>query len=119
MSIKLALAVVGLMCALASRADAHAFLVRSDPAVGAALSAGPKMLRLEFSEPIELVLSGIDLVNRSGAPIMAGKPRFADATKKVLAVDLTELPPGSYRVRWHVVSIDTHRTEGDFTFSLQ
>jgi len=31
---------------------------------------------------------------------------------------LPQLKPGRYRVRWHVVSVDTHRTEGSFEFSV-
>nr|WP_280113455.1 copper resistance protein CopC [Methylobacterium nodulans] len=29
------------------------------------------------------------------------------------------LPPGIYRVTWHVVSVDTHRTQGSFTFEIR
>jgi copper resistance protein C len=28
------------------------------------------------------------------------------------------LPPGTYKVTWHVVSVDTHTTEGTFTFRI-
>jgi len=28
------------------------------------------------------------------------------------------LAPGRYRVKWHVLSVDTHVTEGDFTFTV-
>ncbi len=26
--------------------------------------------------------------------------------------------PGAYHVRWHAVSVDTHKTEGNFTFTV-
>ncbi|HYM18824.1 MAG TPA: copper resistance CopC family protein [Micropepsaceae bacterium] len=104
--------------AFATHANAHAFLVRSDPAVGTTVGAAPKMLRLEFSEGLELPFCGVDVTGSSGA-LKVGKPRFADATDKVLAVDLPALQPGNYQVKWHVVSADTHRTEGDFSFSLK
>jgi hypothetical protein len=29
------------------------------------------------------------------------------------------LLPGAYRVHWHVVSVDTHMTEGDFSFTVK
>jgi methionine-rich copper-binding protein CopC len=32
---------------------------------------------------------------------------------------LPPLAPGRYRVRWHVVSVDTHRTEGEYSFSVE
>jgi hypothetical protein len=28
------------------------------------------------------------------------------------------LPAGTYTVKWHVLSVDTHTTEGDFTFHV-
>jgi len=32
---------------------------------------------------------------------------------------LPPLPAGTYRVKWHVVSVDTHRTQGDFKFTVK
>jgi hypothetical protein len=32
---------------------------------------------------------------------------------------LDALPAGAYRVHWHVVSVDTHMTEGDFSFTVR
>jgi methionine-rich copper-binding protein CopC len=45
--------------------------------------------------------------------------RFADDGHKVLLANLPMLGPGVYRVKWHVVSVDTHRTEGDFNFTVK
>jgi methionine-rich copper-binding protein CopC len=28
------------------------------------------------------------------------------------------LSPGTYRVHWHVLSVDTHKTEGSFSFRV-
>jgi methionine-rich copper-binding protein CopC len=36
----------------------------------------------------------------------------------VLHVGLKPLPPGTYRVHWRVLSVDTHTTEGSFTFQV-
>jgi methionine-rich copper-binding protein CopC len=104
---------------LATGAQAHAFLVRSEPAVGRILSAAPAALRLEFSEPLELSFSGVEILAGSGSAMTLGKPHFADGANKTLVVDLPALPPGKYQVHWHVVSVDTHRTEGDFAFVLK
>jgi hypothetical protein len=35
-----------------------------------------------------------------------------------LRVPLKTLPPGTYKVIWRVLSVDTHRTQGDFTFRV-
>jgi methionine-rich copper-binding protein CopC len=103
---------------IAGDAQAHAFLLKSDPAVGATLAA-PKTLRLEFSEGVEIALSGAEVARASGGAIATEKPRYDGSNRKVLLTDLPMLSPGAYRVTWHVVSVDTHRTEGDFTFSVK
>ena len=103
---------------IGSDADAHAFLLKSDPPVGATVTA-PKTLRLEFSEAVELAFSGIDVANGSGGAVAAQNVRLNSNDHKVLMADLPPLSPGAYRVKWHVVSVDTHRTEGDFAFNVK
>jgi len=99
-------------------ASAHAFLVKSDPTVGS-VATRPATLSLEFSEAIELPFSGVDVLSASRTPITMEKFHFADEGHKVLVAALPVLSPGAYRVRWHVVSVDTHRTEGEFTFTVK
>jgi methionine-rich copper-binding protein CopC len=120
MTMKHLLSLTALLCALVMGrdADAHAFLVKSDPAVGATVAA-PKTLRLEFSEALELAFSGIDVTNGSGGAVPARNVRLDSNDRKVLLADVPLLPPGAYRVKWHVISVDTHRTEGDFAFSVK
>ena len=103
---------------IGSDADAHAFLVKSDPAVGATVAA-PRTLRLEFSEAVELAFSGIDVAKESGGAVPTQNVRLNGNDHKVLMADLPPLSAGAYRVKWHVVSVDTHRTEGDFAFSVK
>ena len=104
--------------ALVTQADAHAFLVKSSPSVGSTVKAGVSELRLEFSEPVELAFSGVELANASGAPVPLASFGFGDSTHRILAGKVSNLMPGSYVVKWHVVSTDTHRTEGSFTFRV-
>ena len=106
------------LAVMANRVEAHAFLVKSDPAVGSAATK-PATLRLEFSEAIELGFSGMELLNASGVPVALNAIRFADEGHKVLVANLPMLAPGIYRVKWHVVSVDTHRTEGEFRFTAK
>ena len=116
MSLRNALLIVALLAT--QDAHAHAFLLQSKPAVGS-VTAGPGSLSLEFSEAIELSFSGIDVSNSAGEAIPIEQFRFADDGHKVLVAALPTLAPGAYHVRWHVVSADTHRTEGDFTFTVK
>jgi methionine-rich copper-binding protein CopC len=34
-------------------------------------------------------------------------------------VNLPAIPPGRYTVRWGVLAVDGHRTEGDYIFALK
>jgi len=106
------------LLAIHGRADAHAFLLKSEPVVGA-VTVSPKTIRLEFSEGVELLFSGIEVDGAAGAAVKTAAVHYDGANRKFLLADLPPLPPGSYRVKWHVVSVDTHRTEGDFSFTLK
>jgi copper resistance protein C len=103
---------------MGSDADAHAFLLKSDPSVGATVAA-PKTLRLEFSEAVEFAFSGIEVAKGSGGAVPTQNVRLNGNDHKVLLADLPPLSAGAYRVKWHVVSVDTHRTEGDFVFRVK
>ncbi len=108
-------AVVAVVTALAPvSALAHAHLDHASPAVGSTGPA-PKALTLWFTEALEPAFSTVEVRNAQGASVEAGKPA---ATGTELRVPLKALPPGTYKVIWRVLSVDTHRTQGDFTFSV-
>jgi len=47
-----------------------------------------------------------------------GPAQVDAASRTLLRVPLKPLAPGTYRVKWRVLSVDTHVTEGDFTFRV-
>src|SRR3954465_15932635 len=53
----------------APTADAHAALVRSDPAAGASLETPPTEIRIWFAEPLEASYTGAELLDTEGAPV--------------------------------------------------
>jgi copper resistance protein C len=119
MNMRHAIAVLAVfLLGLAPEAEGHAFLVKSNPPVGSMVSRGVTELRLQFSEPVELAISGVELINAAGAPVPLNVA-FGDSGHAVLAGKTPMLMPGSYRVKWHVVSADTHRTEGSFNFTVK
>jgi methionine-rich copper-binding protein CopC len=119
MSVRLLVVAVVAACLLSTAARAHAFLVSAEPAVGSTMGHVLAALRLEFSEPLELAFSGIELTDGSGSAVALKAARFVDATHKVIVTDLPILSPGLYHLKWHVVSVDTHRTDGDYTFTVK
>ena len=97
---------------------AHAFLDRAVPPIGGAVPASPKEIRLTFSEGVEPGFSAIELATSEGRTIATGPALRDPGDDKQLVLAVPPLAPGRYRVSWHVVSVDTHRTEGDFTFTV-
>ena len=109
----------GLVIALvAGEASAHAFLDHAVPPVGATVAAPPPTLRLFFSEPIEPLFSGVELATAAGRRITTSAAAIDPHNPAALVLPLPPLMPGRYRVNWHVVSVDTHRSEGSYEFSV-
>jgi len=104
--------------AAAASAWAHAHLQRSVPAAGSTLAAAPSEIRLWFTQDIEPGLSGIEVLNSAGKRVDKNDAGLGD-DRKQLKIALGTIEPGAYQVRWHAVSVDTHRTEGDFGFTVK
>ncbi|MDR3537351.1 MAG: copper homeostasis periplasmic binding protein CopC [Acetobacteraceae bacterium] len=102
----------------APAAFAHAFLDRSSPAVGSSIQAAPAALSLRFTEAVEPRFSSIALLDAQGTAVTTGPARAADDGLS-LVVPLPPLRPGTYTVIWHVTSVDTHKTEGRFSFTVK
>jgi methionine-rich copper-binding protein CopC len=101
-----------------SPAFAHAFLERASPPVGSEIAASPAEVAITFTEGVEPLFSAIELRGPNGATVPAGTPHVAPDNNKVLSIQLPKLPPGIYTVIWHVTSVDTHKTEGNFQFTV-
>lgn len=105
--------------AFASPASAHAALEKTDPANGALLDAPPKEIRFAFTEPPDLSLTTIGVVDRSGAPVPTGPVKVVPGVEREIRVGLESVPDGVYTVTWRTVSsVDGHVTSGAFSFGV-
>ena len=100
-------------------ASPHALLRRAQPAVGATVPAAPEELLLVFSEAVEPRFSGVSVTDRQGERVDTGTIRTDPKDATHLLVGVRKLAPGSYKVSWHVTSVDTHKTEGTYQFTVQ
>src|SRR5262249_10214931 len=98
---------------------AHAFLDRAVPPVGGTAAASPPEIRLFFSEAIEPRFSTIALTSIDGRPIQTGPSTVDPHDQPQFMLPLPAPPSGRYKVPWHVISVDTHATQGDFTFEIK
>ena len=101
--------------AVPATAAAHATLVRSSPASGAALAVAPREARFVFDEVVRPA-GGIKAVRSDGTSVEAGKPHVVGG--RTLVVPLRPLSTGDYTVRWRVISDDGHTEAGVITFSV-
>ena len=95
-------------------AAAHAQLERAVPAVGSTVAA-PDHIALFFSEGVVPGFSGIAVADAEGHAVKTGK---ASGKGAELDVPVSGLRAGTYLVRWHAVSADTHKTQGSFRFTV-
>jgi len=105
-----------LLVALGSAAgSAHAFLDHASPLVGSTVATAPREVSLWFTQNLEPAFSGVEVSDAAGTRVDQGKPRISSNT---MHIGLKALGAGTYRVRWHVLSVDTHKTEGNFAFHV-
>ncbi len=98
---------------------AHAFLDHSDPAVGSTVPKPPAVIHLWFTQEVEPAFSSVTVTDKSGASVNDGSAAIDPSNQSELDVKLKSLSAGTYKVKWHVLSVDTHTTEGDFTFQVK
>ena len=102
----------------AARAQAHAFLDHASPAVGSLVPTAPSIVTLWFTQDLEPVFSSVTVTNDAGHRVDLGNAQIPQDSPAELQIGLKPLAPGTYLVSWHVVSVDTHPTEGTFTFEV-
>lgn len=106
--------------ALASGAvQAHAALVKSAPGSRETLQRSPAVLTLKFNERVEPRFSTVSLQDADGRPRALGTLRLSDQdpTQIELAIP-DELAPGTYTVRYRVLSQDGHVVEYGYQFRV-
>lgn len=106
-------------------AQAHPELVQTTPAANAT-TASPAKIELRFSERLVPEFSGADLFMVDMPGMKMDQPSKEAATTALGADGITltvtptkPLAAGSYRVDYHVVSTDTHKMTGTFSFRVK
>jgi len=75
-------------------------------------------LRLEFSEGVEATFTKVTLT-KDGAAVPVKSLATEGSDKKTLVVTpAAPLTAGTYKVEWHAVSVDTHKSEGAYSFKV-
>src|SRR6266542_1687591 len=97
----------------------NASLRSSDPSSGASLGKAPEKVTLTFTEPPDLTLSTVHVLDSTGRAVESGRAKGVPGKPLVLEVPLGQLPNGAYTVSWRTVSrADGHLTNGSFAFGV-
>jgi copper transport protein len=92
-------------------AQAHATLLRTDPAAGTEVARAPARIVLHFDQ--QVADAGTTAVSSTGASVLSGRAHPSPGDSKALIVPLKpRLKDGDYTVRWKVVSADGHIISG-------
>jgi methionine-rich copper-binding protein CopC len=96
-------------------ASAHAFLDHAEPRVGNTVASPPHEVTLTFTQKLEPAFSTISVTNAAGQRVDSGKARVSGSQ---MSISLKPGGTGTYHVNWRVLSVDTHTTDGNFTFQV-
>ena len=103
---------------LATAVDAHPTLKAANPAAEST-AAAPTEIRLTFSEGVIAKFSSAEVKDQAGKKVATGKLATDPKDRKQLIVPLQgPLTAGTYTVNWNVVSVDTHRVNGTYSFKV-
>jgi methionine-rich copper-binding protein CopC len=113
-----ALPIIAALAMQTGVASAHSFPEEEIPSAGATLAAPPAQVAIKYDAPIESLFDSLQVLDATGQDKAAGAPQVS-ADGYELSVPVAPLAPGDYTVKWRVVCIDTHHTEGSYTFTVK
>jgi len=109
-----------LVLGISGKTWAHAFPDHSEPRVGSMLTSAPKTVKIWFDGHLTPVFSTIAIYDKNKNRVDQQDGYVNELDPALLEVGLkVKLSFGLYRVVWTAVSMDGHRTEGDFTFTVK
>jgi methionine-rich copper-binding protein CopC len=114
-------AIVAILCAFviavpAALAHSNLITATATPAADSTIDP-PDRIVLHFTGDLEPKFSSIQLMDATGH-VVNKEASVVDATdRKLMTLALPKLYGGVYTVSWVAVSIDTHRTSGEYKFT--
>ena len=97
---------------------AHAIILESEPAAGAQLAEPPARIYLRFNSKLEKQLSSVRLMSADGRPVPLPVVAAGDGSLDRIVLPLGKLRPGAYVIRYKVLAVDGHITEGALRFAV-
>ena len=118
-SLAASLLAVSLVLLSVSPASSHAIVLESSPGPDAVLDRAPQQVTLRFNSKLEKRFTRITLTagDRPPAPVALPDDGPASPPDRVV-IPLAPLAPGLYVLRYRVLAVDGHITEGALRFTV-
>ena len=118
------IAAAGSAAAIGSTSQAYArmggaLLAHAEPGVGLTVTGPVRELRLYFDLSVLAAASSVQVTNSAGVAMPTTRPVGDPSNQQIVIVRFGRgLSPGTYKVSWHVVSIDQLPASGAFHFAV-
>jgi methionine-rich copper-binding protein CopC len=108
-----------LVLLMVSPASPHAIVLESSPVHDAVLERAPGQVTLRFNSKLEKRFTRITLAAGDRPPAPVALPGDDDASPPDrIVIPLSWLAPGVYVLRYRVLAVDGHITEGALRFTV-
>jgi len=107
---------VAMLLPLSRKAEAHAILLESTPAIDGSVKPGPSAVHLRYNSRIDRARSRLILTRPDKSTELL--PITTEGSDDVLTSQI-DLAAGHYSIRWQVLAVDGHITRGDIPFTVE
>lgn len=98
---------------------AHAIMVKSQPAVDSTVTESPKQIDVWFNDKVGSEYKALAVIDSAGKRVDNKDIGQETFDQSHIYVTVPQLTPGTYTVRYRVVSLDTHIVTGKYKFTLK
>jgi copper resistance protein C len=110
---------VAVIASASQAARMGVLLVRAEPGVGLTVTGPVRELRLYFDQGVVPAASSVQVTNSAGVTIPTARPAGDPSDQQTLIVRFGRaLLPGTYQVKWHVVSFNEIPASGTYRFTV-
>lgn len=108
-----------ILFSLPSFTSAHAYIVKSTPFENQIMGKSPKQVSLQFDETIQNSFQSLRVFDMKGNQVDIGNNHIDAKNPSIIRCDLKpNLPNGTYRMEWKIVSSDGHPVEGVIPYGV-
>jgi methionine-rich copper-binding protein CopC len=108
-----------LLLLLSGKALAHAALDHAEPKVGSTVGKSPSVVKVWLDDDVEADGCTLCVCDSHGKEFDLKDAHRDEKDSTLLIVSVPKLADGEYVVTWKVIASDTHKTHGEFKFTIK